>query len=404
MALSIIGILNCVLVPIVNAETFDIGTRITESDIDLRNMKMIYFDSRSIVYTEPDYKDNITSIFDGNESTGIDHDFGPDHGYVIIELVFPYALNVSNITVKPAFGGGSTNYTFAVNCDGMFSPWFTNKISTEETFQINCTIIGLLLELDNGGTNHFYFNDVIINYTPALSNLDELQDQIDNLTTQLDLLNTRINELNNSINTLNVTPEEINYITDQLNYLNLRINELNYLIGILNVTPEEINYITDQLNYLDLSINELNNSINIMNLTQEGIFMNVTNLFTSYNQFNESFTNFTNDIENLNSCVYQLESENDALKFEVGNLTMELENLTAEIETIKSTEREKIIEKQPDNSLVYGAFILGILGIIIALVAIVLASKKLGSQTPPIDREESKDIINPEKKINEFKK
>ena len=46
-------------VNIVDAITFDIGIRTTESDLDLRDKKIYSFDSGTMVYIEPDYKDNM---------------------------------------------------------------------------------------------------------------------------------------------------------------------------------------------------------------------------------------------------------------------------------------------------------------------------------------------------------
>ena len=324
------------VLPSVNAETFDIGEKISESDPDSSGNRLYYFDSGGMIRTKADYIDYVSLILDGNESTGIDHDFGPGHDRMVFYLVFPYPLNVSNITLKPVFHGNASKYVSSnllIYIDSV-EIWYDLPYGENKTIHINGTINTIRLYLDSNGTNHFYFNDMIINYTPSFSNIDEIRDQINYLTAQFNLLNTRINELNNTINELNQTQD---------------------------------------------------------------ILENVTNLLATYNQLNESFTNFIDEIETLNTRVLQLETENAALKLDVENLTTEIINLTSEIENIKSTERERIIEKQPDNALVYAAFISGILGIILALVAIILISKKSGSQKPSTEDEESEDLINSEK-------
>jgi uncharacterized coiled-coil protein SlyX len=328
LAITIVCMLASVILPGVNAEIFDIGTKISESDQELRDRKLIYFDSGSSVYVEPDYIDYITSILDGNVSTGIDHDFGPGHSSMWFEMLFPYPINVSDIIIKPSFGGGATNYTLYINSNGIWSPWFTYENSTEETFHINCIITGIWIEFDTDGTNHYYFNDIIINYTPSPSSPIDLQNQINNITTQFDILNHRIIELNNSI--------------------------------------------TEQ------------------NQTQEKIQDNLTNLSEAYNQLNQSFMNFVDEIENLDNRILQLEIKNAALENNIANNT-------AEIETLKSTEKEKTIEKQPDNTLVLGALVLGIIGIILALVAIMLISKKSGGKIVPPEKKDSENPIASEK-------
>jgi hypothetical protein len=177
LVLMTIGVFSCLVLPQVNAETFTIGAKVSESDLDLRDRKLVNFDSGTTVYTEPDYIDYIASIFDGDESTYINQNFGPGHEVMWIELIFHSELDVSTITIKPTIGGGTTNYTLYVNSNGIWSPWFAQKDSTQKTFQINCKIKGIWLELDNGGTNHFYFNDVIIQYT--LSESDDEDDEDD---------------------------------------------------------------------------------------------------------------------------------------------------------------------------------------------------------------------------------
>jgi len=327
MVLSIIGIFNCMVLPVVNAETFDVGEKVTENDFGWYT-----FSSGVVVKTSADYISYAPLIIDGNESTGINHDFGPGHEYMSIHIYFPYSYNVSDITVKPAFGGNASIYSFDIRYKTAFKS-IASDLSDQKTFQINCTIDSINLDLDSNGTNHFYFNDMIINYTPIPpTNIDELQEEINNISAQLNALNLMLNELNNSINTLNLTQQEIE---------------------------------------------------------------NVTNLLGTYNQLNESFTNLTTDIENFDSRVFQLESENVALKNEIGNLTTEIESLSSEIETLKSTEKEIIIKKQPDNSLVYAALILGILGLLIAIIAIILVSKKSGSQKPSTEAEAMEQVQRP---------
>ena len=101
------------------------------------------------------------------------------------------------------------------------------------------------------------------------------------------------------------------------------------------------------------------------------------------------------DDTKLDSRIFQLESENLMLKREIENktqeinqLTLEIENHTTEIEKINSeldelkpTEKEKIIEKEADNTFSISAIILGMLGVIIAIAAIGILFKKIRKTT-----------------------
>jgi chaperonin cofactor prefoldin len=313
IAISIISIFSYMIFPMVNAETFNIGTKIADSDFG-----WVTFSSGIVVTTERDYLNYTSSIFDGDLSTGLDHDFGPGHDYASFILDFPYKYYINNLTIKPSFGGNVSKYSISIFYLGGGID-IVSEANTPDTININRTLDGIRLTLNSNGTNHFYFNDLIINYTPSASNLDQLQIQINELKQQFYLLNNQMNELNNSINDMNQTQDEI---------------------------PE-----------------------------------NVSNLLIRFDQLNESFANFTDEIDNLKNDIFQLESKNSAFMNEIEDLTLEIENL-------KDNEKEKIIDKQRDNSLVYGAFIIGILGIILALIAIGLISKRLNQLSSSTEKEE----------------
>ncbi len=432
MVASIIAIFSCVVVPVVNAETLDIGTKVAESDPDSSGYQWYYFDSGCMIRTKPDYIDYVPLIFDGNESTGIDHNFSTGHDSMVIYLVFPDSYYVNNITFKPVFGGNASEYNGNQLIHiGSVEFWFSLPFSEEKTIHINGTIDSLRLWLDSNGTNHFYFNDVIINYTSGPSIVDELQDQINNLTEQLILIDNTINQLNNSINELNQTQKDIlenvtnlsasynqlnesftNLIND-IDNLDSRVFQLEsenaaFRIEIENLTLEienltsEIENLTSDLENLDSRVFQLESENAALRIEIKNFTSKIENLTLEIENLTSEIENLTSDLEDIDYRLYELESENAALRIEIENftskienLTLKIENLTSEIETLKTTERERIIEKQPDNSLVYAALILGILGIIIALVAIIMLSKKLGSHPRSREKEESKDLTNP---------
>jgi predicted nuclease with TOPRIM domain len=374
--LLMIGIFNCMVLPVVNAETFDIGTKVAESDPDSGGNRWYYFDSGCMIGTKPDYIDYVPLIFDGNETTGIDHNFSLGHDRMTIHLVFPNSYYVNNITFKPVFNGNASEYRGSqLIYIGGVEFWIPLPFSEEKTIHINGTINTIRLRLDSNGTNHFYFNDVIIDYNLSPSNLDEIQDQINNLTQQLYLIDNRINELNNSINELNLTQIQL----------------------IENVSNLLISY--DQLNSSFINLNsELENLDNrIFNLEAENAVLeqNIENLTLE-------IENLTSDLEHFENRVFQLESENLTLEItnldnriqqlEIENTVLynKIENLTAEIEELKDDDDE------PDDIVVYGAFLLGIFGVLIAFTAIILISKKLGSQELTPKKEESNDLNDTE--------
>ena len=196
----------------VSAEVFDIDNKTSESQIDHRDMKLVNFESGSKLYIEPDYIDYIPLILDGNENTGINYNFGPDHEQMFFELIFPEAYLVSNITVKPTFGGGTSAYTMYINSNSIYSPWLAQDVTTQKTFHLNCSIIGIWFWLDSNGTNHYYFNDIIINYDPRESFQNQISDltaQIVSLDNEIDNLTIQINNLENELDNLDSEVEDL---------------------------------------------------------------------------------------------------------------------------------------------------------------------------------------------------
>ncbi|MCK5562129.1 MAG: hypothetical protein KAJ51_16135, partial [Thermoplasmata archaeon] len=399
----VILVLFCgMLVPCVNAETFDIGTKISESELDLRGKKLIYFDTGNVVYTDPDYVDYVPLILDGNSNTGIDHDFGPGHDVMYFELVFPYAYYVSNITIKPSFGGDATNYTLYTNLGGGFFPWFADDYSTQQTFQINSKINGIWFELDNDGTNHFYFNDIIINYTSTPSNIDEVIQALNNLTMKIESLENQLNNLNDSFNILNNITNNLNATINNINHTQHQILEnVSNLWKIYDQLNGSFTDIIEELENLNLTtyenITKIENDLILIETDIYDIYRSISNLTTNVTELLEiqdQIDETTLNINNLNENVTAIKNtmptayndtnlmeELQQVKSENIMLNQELDNLTTEVENLKGVEKERVIEKEADNSGVYGAIIFGIIGIIIALIALALIFKR--TKLPP---------------------
>ncbi len=171
IALFLIGILSSVVLPSVNAETFDIGEKLLRTSY---HQTGYYYSSGIILdmgWEDEELYNNITLMFDGNRTTGIDQDTVDfSHG---IKLIFPYAFFVNNITFFPVFGGGTTNYTVRLLYYNSMSD-MSESTNKSQVFNTNCFLTEIWIDLDSGyGNNHIYFNDVIINYTPSESSEDK---------------------------------------------------------------------------------------------------------------------------------------------------------------------------------------------------------------------------------------
>lgn len=215
LVLSTIGILSCIFLPGVNAEIFDIG-EIMESDLELASPVYHPFTSGAIVRAD-DLEINLTSlIFDGNLNTGIEKNYSMR--FLDWKVYFRFPLYVNNITIKPRFGNGSSNFTLTVFVVDTIDRGFNlaYHASGEKVFQMNCYLSAIDFEIYPNGTDQFYFNDVIINYDPTLSIPDELQDQIDNLTAQIIVLNNEIENLTSEIEDLKSEDKDDLNITDLL--------------------------------------------------------------------------------------------------------------------------------------------------------------------------------------------
>ena len=81
----------------------------------------------------------------------------------------------------------------------------------------------------------------------------------------------------------------------------------------------------------------------------------------------------------LTSRIFKLESENVALRNDIHNFTQEMEDLTDDIESLKD---------EPDDFMPLGGFVFGLLGILIAIVAVILATRKSESEKPPEEKDE----------------
>jgi hypothetical protein len=163
--------------------------------------------------------------------------------------------------------------------------------------------------------------------------------------------------------------------------------------------------------------NDVNNiHQDLKNLSQEIILLpeirdQVNQTTFELNNLNENITEIKNSIPSefdeteLQNRIVQLESKNSLLKNQldnqttlINNLNTELVELNTEMDNLAESQKEKIIEKESDNTLGYSAILLGIFGIVIAILAITLLFKKLGRPPEP-PKEESRVSDIPEQQI-----
>ena len=235
------------------ADTYELGDKVSELPEDPQSDVWMNFEY-GWVFTNVDYKNQVPLIFDNNSNTGIDNAYSPGHSVMEIKLMFHHPLNVTNITVRPNFGAGASTYIFRAIV-GNYEFVLADQIDVNATFEVNATLNGVSLTLDSFGSNHFSFNDVLINYTPSYSNLDDLwaeiqklKSNISQLQDQLDDITDIVNDINSSVTNMNVTQQLIlQNLTDlwyALDNLNQSIVSLYEDFNNLNISaPENITII-----------------------------------------------------------------------------------------------------------------------------------------------------------------
>jgi uncharacterized coiled-coil DUF342 family protein/uncharacterized membrane protein len=302
--------------------TFNIGKQVAS---DISNYDYyVPFTSGAIVYDGDFDPVNYTKIFDGNLSTGIDVIYPSFVGsWIYYEIYFPYGLNVTNITVKPTFNGKTCNYTIEVRSHS-FNPIMEYTDQTKErTFVMNCPITEITLYIYENGTDHYYFNDLLINYTlggynksEVLQAVSDMSNSINSLQSQIDALKTQVSNLNDLFYSLNNTVNKLNFTVQ--NYVLQNITNLWIYCQQQNST----------LNNLLTNFDELNLS------TRE----NITELWQTNVDLNQSIINLTQKLDNLNLTklqnLTQLQNEQKALSDNVSALQALFQKQNSSIEAL----------------------------------------------------------------------
>jgi hypothetical protein len=306
----LVFVLCSLILPSSSAETFKVGNKVSKTDEGTWGFRWFYFDSGCIVQADSGSIDYLPLILDGNLSTGIDHNFGKYEYNLEFVVYFPYALNVSKIVFKPYYNGSTSFYNIFLKYKNMALP-AANDLNYSKTFHVNGLMDGITifirdLNYTHGGynkTTQFYFNDVIIEYTPETPN-----------TNGSDKVQPQINQINLDIDSI---------------YNDIIILKKD----ITNVKENITNNIDNNITAYDDS--ELNNQINNLSLKIDSLKENLTIISNSIPmEYNDSA--LKSNIFNLESNIFNLESNNILINQKIGNLTLRIENLTLELEKLSS--------------------------------------------------------------------
>jgi predicted nucleic acid-binding Zn-ribbon protein len=375
----LVFLFSSIFLPTVNAKTFDIGDR-RETDLGC----YIY---SSGAYGFTLLPDNITKIFDGNLSTGINFKKGSLIKFDI-DFYFGHPLFVNNITVKPSFGGNASNYWLHIHLNDYYAFYYQN-VSGEMKIHVNVTVERIYFGLMPNATDYYNFNDVIINYTPTPdpNNLYELQLNVQNLDQKFQNINNDLTKIENDIINLGDNITELKKISPPKN------NGTEYNDTLLKT---QIDKLFQDINFLRTTIQKINDSLpeeyddtllksQIIDLSTE-----IMSLSETMARINSSIPEMYNDSA-LKSNVYDLGTENVLLLQKLGNLSFRIDNLTTELDSLYSdvqdlqatsgiTEGESGAEKDSEmyqytTNIIFGIIIIVLLLVIFGISMIVFKNR-----------------------------
>ena len=128
-------------------------------------------------------------------------------------------------------------------------------------------------------------------------------------------------------------------------------------------TPSAIYYLNNSILKLETEVNQLSTEI--------------SNLETEVQSINSTLSSITSQINTLNNEITTLKSEINTINGQIGSLNSNITSLKDSISSLNSTVSSLSSDLNSIKPLVYGGIIAGIIGLIVAIVAIVLVYRKI---------------------------
>ena len=215
-----------------------------------------------------------------------------------------------------------------------------------------------------------------------------LQNQVKELQTNMTIAQTQIQKLTQQINFLNMTISNMNNTQQEMleNITNLwkSYNQLNQTLNDLITTVNNINTsLSQNITRIEQNITKIKTDItNIFNQIED-LSKDKDKVKDVQNQLNNTLKNITIINNNITQIKNTMPDEyNDTvLKNRITQLENENKALKTDLDNLKKNQGQKVIETRTDNGLIIGAFVIGIVGILIGLFAIMSKRPK----APQID-------------------
>lgn len=140
--------------------------------------------------------------------------------------------------------------------------------------------------------------------------------------------------------------------------------------GVTNTLSVPIEVQVNFTQLIDQEINKLNAEIQTLNTT-------VYTLMNEIKSLNDSISSLSGELSTVSSDISTLESEITTLKTSVSSLNTTVSNLKGTVQSLSSEVNSLNSKLNSITPLVYGGLIAGIIGLIVAIVAIVLVYRKI---------------------------
>ncbi|MEJ2779796.1 hypothetical protein WIW89_02535 [Stygiolobus sp. CP850M] len=131
------------------------------------------------------------------------------------------------------------------------------------------------------------------------------------------------------------------------------------------------------LAYLQHYIELIQTEINLLNTDIKTLNTSINSLTTSLSSLNQSITTVTKEVNTLNQELTTANQTASGLSGTVNSLKTSLNTLATELSSLNTTVNQLKSQVNGILPLVYGGIIAGVLGLIVAIIAIVLVYRKI---------------------------